>query len=105
MANLDNLKPFTKGDPRINRRGRIDNFAKLRKLAQKIGNDATEEDEILFASILKSLAKSKNPQAKALFLAYAVGRPKEEVDVTSEGKSLVIKIVKASDDRSTDQDK
>lgn len=33
MANESNLKPFTKGDMRINRKGRPKDFAKLRALA------------------------------------------------------------------------
>ena len=89
MANNENLKPFVKGDKRINRKGRIDNFVKFRKLAQKIGNEPlTDTEEIIFSDLLRKLAKSKIPADKALFLAYAVGKPKEEVDLTSNGESI-----------------
>ena len=37
MANEQNLIPFIKGDPRINRDGRPKNFDALRELAREIG--------------------------------------------------------------------
>ena len=95
MANTKNLKPFVKGDIRINRKGRIDNFAKFRKLALKIGNEPlTDSEEIIFSDLLRKMAKSKNPADRALYLAYAVGKPREEVDVTSAGQAIatIIKI-------------
>lgn len=39
MANTQNLKPFTKGDPRINRKGKPKNFDALRELAQQIAHE------------------------------------------------------------------
>jgi hypothetical protein len=102
MTNLQNLKPFVKGDVRINRKGRIDNFAKFRKLAQKIGNEPlTESEEIIFSDLLRKLAKSRNPADKALFLAYAVGKPKDEVDVTSAGEKIELIVKYATDNKST----
>lgn len=104
MANIGNLKPFVKGDKRINRKGRIDNFVKLRKLAQEIGNEPSAENETEFAALLRRLAKSKNPADRALFLAYAVGKPKDEIEHSGES-GLTIKIIKASDDTSNNSDK
>lgn len=81
MANNENLKPFVKGDARINRRGRIGNFAQFRKLALKIGNEPlTDGEEIIFSDLLRKLAKSRSPADRALYLAYAVGKPKEEIE-------------------------
>jgi hypothetical protein len=101
MTNIGNLKPFVKGDSRINRKGRIDNFVKFRKLAQKIGNEPlTESEEIVFSDLLRKLARSRNPADKALFLAYAVGKPKDEVEHSGEAKvELVVKY--ADDSKST----
>jgi hypothetical protein len=39
MANESNLKPFTKGDMRINRKGRPKDFAKLRALAVDMASE------------------------------------------------------------------
>ncbi len=103
MANIENLKPFVKGDKRINRKGRIDNFAKFRKLAQNIGNEPlSDADEILFSGLLRALAKSKSSADRALFLAYAIGKPKEEVDVTSGGKAITKIVVEWQDDDNSD---
>ena len=100
MANnpnvLDNLKPFVKGDARINRKGRIGNFAQLRKLALKIGNeplDVNSPDVTRFLALLRVMSSSRNPADRKLFLEYAVGKVKEELDVTSDGKALPSAIV------------
>jgi len=39
MANAENLKPFKKGDKRINRKGRPKDFSALRELAQEIAHE------------------------------------------------------------------
>ena len=90
-----NLIPFTKGDKRINRRGRITNFAKLRKLAQEVGNEVIDENEAItrFAALLRVMSSSRNPADRMGFLAYAVGKPKDEVDVNQTGE-VVIKIIR-----------
>lgn len=99
VANIGNLKPFVKGDKRINRRGRIDNFAKFRKLAQKIGNEQmSDEEETIFSDLLRKLARSKAPADKALYLAYAIGKPKDEVDITSDNKALKGYVIISPDD-------
>jgi hypothetical protein len=95
---LENLQPFVKGDKRVNRKGRIDNFAKFRKLAQSIGNEMSAEEETLFAQLLRALARSKNPADRALYLAYAVGKPKDEIEHSGVEKvEIEVKYVKAED--------
>ena len=90
-----NLKPFTKGDKRINRRGRITNFAKLRKLAQEVGNEVIDESEAItrFTALLRVMSSSRNPADRMGFLAYAVGKPKDEVDMTSNGE-VTIRVIR-----------
>ena len=96
-----NLIPFAKADPRINRKGRIGNFAQLRKLALKIGNeplDVNSPDVTRFLALLRVMSSSRNPADRKLFLEYAVGKVKEELDVTSNGETLkapqVIEVIK-----------
>ena len=38
--------------------------------------------------MLKLMSSSRNPADRKLFLEYAYGKPKEEVDVTSGGEKL-----------------
>ena len=89
------------GKPKGNKRntkGRPKSFDALRKLAVRIaGEQADEEDLTRVQLMLTAMASSKNPSDRALFLAYAFGKPKEEVDVTSAGEKLTIRLVKAED--------
>ena len=88
----DNLVPFVKGDKRINRGGRPKSFDALRKLAQKIAGERPDEADVTrVTDMLIAMSKSKNPSDRALFLAYAFGKPKEEMDITSKGESINLK--------------
>ena len=105
MANpnpdISGLIPFTKGDKRINRRGKPKDFIALRKLAVKIAGETIPnpngEDYTRIEAMLRVLTSSKNPADRALFLAYAYGKPKDELDVTSAGESLVPKQLSDAD--------
>ena len=87
-----NLIPFTKGDKRINRRGRITNFTKLRKLALEVGNETIDESEAItrFTALLRVMSSSRNPADRMGFLAYAVGKPKDEVELTGKDGAALI---------------
>ena len=104
MANPQNLKPFVKGDKRINRNGRPKSFDALRKLAVKIAGEtipgASGEEITRIEAMLRVLTSSKNPADRALFLAYAYGKPKDEVDLTSKGEALhfIIEGIKDEED-------
>jgi hypothetical protein len=80
---------FVKGDPRINRKGRPRTFEAFRKLAIKIaGEDADAEDVTRAVLMLREMSRSKNPADRALFLAYAYGKPRDELDITSAGEKI-----------------
>jgi TPR repeat protein len=84
-------KPFIKGDSRINRKGRPRSFEAFRKLAIKIaGEQADEEDISRAVKMLRDMARSGNPADRALFLAYAYGKPKEEIENTG---AVTLKVI------------
>jgi hypothetical protein len=95
------LIPFVKGDKRINRKGRPRSFDALRKLAIKIAGEtipgANGDDITRIEAMLRVLTSSKAPADRALFLAYAYGKPKDEVDITTGGDKIVVQLVKDKD--------
>jgi hypothetical protein len=77
---------FTKNDARINRTGRPKSFNHFRALAQEIackviadkdGNQLTVGE-----AILRSWAKSKEPQLQRAFIEYAFGKVPDKLDTT-----------------------
>ena len=79
---IDNLKPFVKGDPRINRKGRPRSFDALRTLAQQIAHEPTPDvvDGHVVTraeAILRDMAG--DPDQHQRFLEIAFGKvPNEE---------------------------
>ena len=98
MANnpnvLDNLKPFKKKDPRINRHGRPKSFDVLRKLAQRIAAESIAEKNSYtvtrIEAMLLAMSSSKNPSDRRAFLEYAYGKVKDEIEL---GGKVVIEVV------------
>ena len=94
----DNLIPFTKGDKRINKKGRkVSNFKQLRKLAQDIGNEIISEEEAItrVMALLRVMSSSRNPADRLGFLAYMVGKPKDEVELTGkDGGDVILRVVR-----------
>ncbi len=90
MANEQNLKPFKKGDPRINRNGRPKSFDKLRKLALQLAHEPAQgngkdivvdgQKQTQITMLLRQLMRD-NP---VKFLEYAFGKPKEELEISGE---------------------
>ena len=90
---------FTKGDPRINRKGRPKSFDALRELAQQIAAEPAREDDgepvfyngrpvSVVERILRNWAGGHNRVAQLGFLEIAFGKVPTKVDVTSDGERL-----------------
>jgi hypothetical protein len=48
--------------------------------------------------MLRVMSTSRNPADRALFLAYAYGKPKESIDVTSGGDAITFIIERRKDE-------
>jgi hypothetical protein len=84
MANNQNFKSFTKGDTRINRRGRPKEFDLIRRIATKIQAELVPygPDGYLVTSIeaiLRDWADSDEFKKQLAFVQYAFGKvPKND---------------------------
>ena len=78
------LKPFVKGDPRINRKGRPKSFDGLRSLAQEIAHEAAKQGNqpvvidghvvTVTEAIMRQWAMSKDPRLQQKFIEVAYGQ-------------------------------
>ena len=99
---IPNSKPFVKGDPRINRKGRPSDFDGLRVLAKEIAHEAAisgGQPVIINGHkctaaeiILRQWAMSKNPILQRAFIEIAFGKVPDKLDVTSAGEKLCVVI-------------
>ena len=103
MANNGNLKPFKKGDPRINRNGRPKSFDTLRKLAQQLSSEVAKDrdgHEIIRDGHKVTIAElvlfqmASNPKQRKEFLEIAFGKVPQNIDMTSGGEKItsIIKV-------------
>jgi hypothetical protein len=98
MANnpkaADNLKPFVKGDKRINRKGKPRSFGELRELAQQIAHEEVKAGDkrlTVIEAIMRSWAQSKDPRLVQAYVAYAYGKPPEKLEGPGEKGEHIIK--------------
>lgn len=105
MANEQNLKPFVKNDPRINRSGRPKSFDALRKLAQKIAHEKVTNKKGEAATnpagqamtvvevILRKKAMSNNPKELQEFIEIAFGKvPNVQQLEGKDGNAIIFKV-------------
>jgi len=80
------LKPFVKGDPRINRKGRPKSFDALRALAQSIAHEPITEvnghKATVAEMILRKWATSGNPQLQRAFIEIAFGKVPDKIELS-----------------------
>jgi hypothetical protein len=88
------LKPFVKGDLRINRHGRPRGFDQVRKLAQQISHEEvtlSNSQKISVAeAILRSWARSKEPALQRTFVEIAFGKVPDPPANPLENKTTLI---------------
>ena len=92
-----NLKPFVKGDPRINRKGKPKSFDKLRELAVSLANeaaiDAATKGPLLVkghaATEIEMLMRQMMHDNPARFVEIAFGKVPDEVKQSGEIKHVI----------------
>jgi hypothetical protein len=97
MANTASLKPFKKGDPRINKKGRPKGFTQLRELAQDIAHETAKKkdgQEVVIdnhkVTVIEAILRqwASDPKRQEAFMAYAFGKVPQPVEMTLE-KELI----------------
>jgi hypothetical protein len=80
------LRPFVKGDPRINRNGRPKSFYEFRKLCQRVLSETveTKDGERMLAAemLVRNWLKSNEPAAQRALAEYAYGKVPDKLEAT-----------------------
>ena len=99
MANEQNLKPFKKGDPRINRAGRPKSFDQLRALAQEIAHEVAKDKSghevtvngkraTVAEMILRQMAT--DPKRQQQFIEVAFGKVPQPVEMSMDKELIAL---------------
>jgi hypothetical protein len=107
VANNGNLKPFVKGDKRINRKGRPKDFDALRELARMIADEPLTIGErrlTVVEAILRQWAQSKNPQLQKGFLEIAYGKVPDNMQIGGNGDAIIIRLVDETGEQQNSRD-
>jgi len=90
---MDNRKNNgNKGHSTKSKEGKIDKRRNEYRSALK--EAATKQDVIDVIKMIKTKAiKDQDTQAAKLFLEYYIGKPKDEVDITTNGEMLNIPVI------------
>lgn len=101
MANnpkaVDNLKPFKKGDPRINKAGRPKSFDQLRTLAQEIAHEVAKDktgNEVVVSGKRATVAEmilrqmATDPKRQQQFIEVAFGKVPQPIEMKLEDDLL-----------------
>jgi len=91
---------FTKGDMRINRKGRPKTFLDLRKLALRIANERPDGETVSrIESILREWSTSGNHLLQMRFTEIAYGKLPNEGggDVPEGGGKIIVEFVQPGD--------
>ena len=88
-------KPFARGDARINRDGRPRGFDEMRKMAQKIASEKVIDERGISMTcaeaVLRSWARSEEPQLQKAFIEYAFGKVPDKLETNPiENKTTLV---------------
>jgi hypothetical protein len=94
---LKNLKPFVKGDPRINRLGRPKNIDQIRALIQDIAGEVVEPNKewSRIEVLLRAMFISKNSQDRRSLMEYGWGIVPRSVNLSINWQQEVADAVRA----------
>ena len=95
MANNKNLKPFQKGDPRINREGRPKNYDLIHEIASRLCAEPADlkdnpEGITQIEVIMREWLHSKNYQKQLAVIQYAFGKIPEQIEIQKKEPNKVI---------------